>query len=454
MQLSTFSVAAVVPLIIILYIAPRLRCPKNLRHLPRVPLSSTLISLVMGETEERRVHRLFLPTAQKYGAGLLARALMDTRSITKQRPREDMLFWQFTGLNTFILADGDIWRTQIQAVRRALQTNVPIGTFVSICHKLIGIIGDGGVVKWSDLSHRLTLDVVGQTVMGHDFQSLEQPHGSLVAHYHSVMSEITNPLYIAFPILESWLPRKRLTARVSNLRAEFQRIVDTKKERPGEDYVSFMLENPPSSESEYLDNVVTMFMTGHDTTAGALSTVVYYLAKYVHHQSRARAEVLSLLGENDDPSVQHFQEMKFMNACIRESMRLNGPSVATIPRLSASAIQLGPYTIPPNIPIVLNLYGVLHLGTTWDAPDSFLPERWLVQSEIDDAWMPFGTGLRRCPAMNFSLYEQRTVLTMLLRKYEWTLPPGSPHEDIIQNGLSTFALNLPKDLKIDFRLIK
>ena len=103
------------------------------------------------------------------------------------------------------------------------------------------------------------------------------------------------------------------------------------------------------------------------------------------------------------------------------------------------------------MPIVLNLYGVAHFDDTWGAPEEFVPDRWLSKSELDDAWMPFSTGLRRCPAMNFSLYEQRTVLAMLLRKYEWSLPADSPHIDVIQNGLSTFALNLPKNLKIDFR---
>ena len=188
---------------------------------------------------------------------------MDNKSITKQRPREDMLFWRLTGSKNFIFSDGDVWKTQIQAVRRVLQTNVPVNTFVSLCHKMIGIMGDGGVLMWSDLSHRFALDVVGHAVMGHDFESLEKPHNSLVAHYHSVVSEITHPLYIAFPILERWLPRNQLRQRVDGLRDEFQRLLELKRENPGEDYVSFMLEQPPLFKSEFLDNVVTMFMTGH-----------------------------------------------------------------------------------------------------------------------------------------------------------------------------------------------
>lgn len=142
-----------------------------------------------------------------------------------------------------------------------------------------------------------------------------------------------------------------------------------------------------------------------------------------------------------------------MNACVREALRLNGPSVMTIPRVSKAEVHLGPYTIPPAVPMVLNLYGVLHYDGTWTAPNEFVPERWFDKGYLDDAWLPFGTGLRRCPAMNFSVYEQRTVLAMLLCKFEWSLPVDSPHTMGLRNGLSTFALNLPTNLDVEFRTL-
>ena len=57
---------------------------------------------------------------------------------------------------------------------------------------------------------------------------------------------------------------------------------------------------------------------------------------------------------------------------------------------------------------------------------------------------------RRCPARNFSLYEQRVLISMLLREYRWTLPKDSVHNDGLKNGFSAFALNLPENLDIDF----
>lgn len=131
-------------------------------------------------------------------------------------------------------------------------------------------------------------------------------------------------------------------------------------------------------------------------------------------------------------------------------MRINSPSTVTIPRLSPQTLTLGPYTIPPGYPIVSNIYGVLHNNMTWESPFLFQPSRFLNNEGDDGRWMVFGTGPRRCPARNMALYEMRTVFAFLLRDYKFHLAPGSIHEHQIKNRPSTFALNLPYDLYVEF----
>ncbi|KAI0344182.1 cytochrome P450 [Trametopsis cervina] len=455
------------------------RCPAELRHLPRVPVLPTLISFLSGETEDLRIKRLLLPTARRHNSKLvaiwalgqwyvhvldhkLARELMDNKTITKMQPPTGMMFWRLTGTENIFFSDGDVWKNQAQAVRGVLHQNVPIETFVSLMHKVIAALGDGGRVRWSSFSHRYTLDVVGHAVFGHDFESIEHPDNSVVSKYQHVMTEVSQPLYVGFPIFERWLPRTDLARRVDELREWFRQLLEHKRENPGKDFVSHMLAQPPMTDVQYLDNIITMFMAGHDTTAGALSSVIYYLSKHPEYQARARAEALSAL-QTDKPSdfdaissitTEQFQSMPFLNACIRESMRLNGSSVSTIPRISSAHVQLGEWVIPPHVPIALNMYGILHnddvfADTTWQ----FRPDRWLESQseEINAGWIPFSLGHRRCPAMNFSLYEQRTVLAMMLCKYEWSLPADSIHSKDVKNAFSTFALNLPEDLDIDLR---
>ncbi|VDB92598.1 unnamed protein product [Peniophora sp. CBMAI 1063] len=454
-----------------LIIARFVYCPAKLRPLPSVPLIPTIISFLKGESEDVRTRRLVIPTARRHDAGLvrmwalgewyvhivdhkLGRLLMEKRDIYKQPARREMMFWRFTGSQSVFFADGEKWANHSPAVRGVLRNHLPIDTFASLSRKLVSLLGDGGRICWSDYSHRFTLDVVGRAILGHDFQSLDSPHNSLVKRYVDIMADISRPLYIAFPVLESILPRHGLRARVDALRAEFGHLLELKKHQSGDDYVSRLLDLSSMSDIEYLDNIVTMFMAGHDTTAGSLSTVFYYLARHPAFQSRARSEVMEAMGVHGEPSVTLFQNTPFLNACIREALRLNGPSVLTIPRLCDTPITLGNFIIPPQTPIALNLYGVLHNETAWTSVNEYKPDRWLSRcDEEDSAWMPFSTGPRRCPATNFSLYEQRTLLAIVLRDFQWTLPADSAHKEDLRNALSTFALNLPDNLELIFSRI-
>lgn len=147
-----------------------------------------------------------------------------------------------------------------------------------------------------------------------------------------------------------------------------------------------------------------------------------------------------------------FEDTPFLNAVVREGLRVNSPSTVTIPRISDEPVQLGSYIVPPNYPILMSLHGVCLDSTAWPDRSVFEPDRFMNGKQLENpAWMPFGTGARACPARNFALYEQRTMLSMLLREYEWTLPSDSIHKDGLKTAFSAFALALPRDLYVDFK---
>ncbi|TFY80392.1 hypothetical protein EWM64_g3619 [Hericium alpestre] len=363
-----------------------------------------------------------------------------------------MLLWRLTGTQNIFFHEGEAWMKHSSAIRAGLQWNLPIEQFVTLSHKLFSLIGTGGRVFWDSYMSRFTADAIGIALLGFDFEALDKPNGSFVQHYQEVVRDLSDPLYVSFPILGRYLPRTRLLSRLMDLRNCFQAILDLKRQRRGSDFTSYMLDRPGMSDTELLDNMVAVFMAGHGTTAGALSSIVYYLAKHPYFQDRARTEVLSVLHAKGHPTIADIDRMPFVYACIKESMRLNGPSININPRISATPLSVGPYTIPPNTPIVLNLYAVLHDEQAWPDAERFNPDRFMF-GQLDDlaGWLPFGTGPRRCPASNFALYEQRTLVALLLREYEWSLPADSIHADRPVNAFSSFALNMPKDMYIDFK---
>jgi cytochrome P450 len=209
-----------------------------------------------------------------------------------------------------------------------------------------------------------------------------------------------------------------------------------------------------------------------ETTAGALSSIIYYLAKHPSFQTLARSEVdriLPSLPSSPDITIEILNNLPTVTACVQESMRMNNPSNYTLPRISNTPKTLGPYAIPSGTRMSFNASSVQHLERTFITPshDTFDPTRFLVyptptDSDEKTAGIPtvspltnqiavFGLGLRQCPARHFALWELRTILTLLLHKYTWSLPDSSPHSDRVINAFSFgTSLNLPKDLDIVF----
>lgn len=201
----------------------------------------------------------------------------------------------------------------------------------------------------------------------------------------------------------------------------------------------------------YTDALRFLMMFGclQETTAGTLSSLVYYLAKYPENQGKARQEVLSVLGEDGEPDMDRIGQMKYLHACIQEAMRMNSPAIATFPRVATIPTKLGNYDIPPNTLMVLNIISVHHTEKTFHDHGKYNPDRFVKGT---GPLAGFGLGFRQCPARNIAMWQLRAVAALVLREYEWSLPEDSIHHGSVQNAFSfTTNLNAPQNLYLDFR---
>jgi cytochrome P450 len=198
-------------------------------------------------------------------------------------------------------------------------------------------------------------------------------------------------------------------------------------------------------------------LAGHESTASALASHLYYLATHPDVQTKAREEVLSVLDSDD--AIQHNTKLPYLEAVIYESLRIHPPTDALPFRAIAHDVQLEGksgkmHTLPKGSLASLSLTALHNNPDIWMNPHEFRPERFLNQDEREStkhAFMPFGTGPRMCIGMNFSLLEQRIVLSMLLRCFEWTLPADSPHKDGIQSTGFTLLKANPMHLSFTRR---
>jgi cytochrome P450 len=165
-------------------------------------------------------------------------------------------------------------------------------------------------------------------------------------------------------------------------------------------------------------------LAGHDTTANALSFALYYLAENPEIQQRAREEAISVLGDNHEdiiPTVEDTKQMEYINQIMKETLRMNGPASTVVTRVSTEDSELAGSFIPKGTLLNVNIFDTHHSAKNWSDPLTFDPDRFATDrdekknSVQGSNWVPFGGGARQCIGMNFSLNEQRVMLSMLCK---------------------------------------
>ncbi|GJJ12828.1 hypothetical protein Clacol_007073 [Clathrus columnatus] len=331
--------------------------PSNLAHIPRVSILSLLWSYISKEPESERIQRLFLPLANESGHPIILvwtfglwiihvldfkasdqnsmsfffptipidrkTALRDRRWV-RQLPPQDLI-WRLVGRSNLAFTIGETWRKHSKAVTTAFQGPPPIESIVRSSKELFTVLGEGGTFKWNDLTLRVTLDILGDAILGHQFKAVLQPHSPF-----------------------KYFPRRDVIAKVEDLRARFGQLIREKEKKKGADVISRMLECEDLTIDDVLDNVSVLFVAGHDTAAGALSSLVYYLAKYPTYQNQARDEAKKVIQNSDTLDQEMLTKMPFGLACIQETMRMNNSSNSTLPREADTPMILGEYHIPPK----------------------------------------------------------------------------------------------------------
>jgi cytochrome P450 len=158
-------------------------------------------------------------------------------------------------------------------------------------------------------------------------------------------------------------------------------------------------DDSPMSDKELRDELVTMLVAGHETTATALAWAFDLLL----HDGRAMQALLDSLDDGDE----------YLDAVITETLRIR-PVIAQISRKATAPFQLGPYTVPAGTLIAPNIALVHSRADLYPQPGTFRPERFLGDGPETYSWVPFGGGMRRCAGAAFATFEMKSVLRTVL----------------------------------------
>jgi enediyne biosynthesis protein E7 len=200
----------------------------------------------------------------------------------------------------------------------------------------------------------------------------------------------------------------------------------------------------PMSERELIDEIMTLIVAGHETTASGLNWTWYLLSQHPQAEARLHAEI-DAAPEVAATGLAEMEALGYTQQVINEALRLYPPGWL-LSRRTIEADVLGGYTVPAGTNVLLPLYLVHRHPGFWKDPQAFSPERFAPEHEAERprfAYMPFAAGPRHCIGETLALYEMLMHLAKVARHYRLRWVPDKPIELEAQINLRTrFPLHM------------
>lgn len=288
---------------------------------------------------------------------------------------------------------------------------------------------------------RVTLRIVGHTLFSTDVEGDAAEVGealddALDFATHHPDKLFPPPLWIPTPGNRKFVrARKTLDALVFRLIAERRagaaasdQGADNQGPAEASDLLSMLMEatdGEQMSDQQLRDEIMTLVLAGHETTANNLSWTLMLLSRHPEIERRLLAEVDAVLGDGP-ATLDNVRQLELTNRVVQESMRLYPPAWI-MERQALADDTVGGYRVPKGTIVGVCPYTLHRNPEWWDNPEGFDPDRFLPErseGRPDEAYMPFGIGPRRCIGLHFAMMEAAIVLATIVRRYRLDLVPG------------------------------
>jgi len=277
----------------------------------------------------------------------------------------------------------------------------------------------------------ITLDVILRTVFGinegADFARLRDRLMQLlaIAADHPLLQ--IPWLQIDLGPLTAWRRLMQVNRELDHiLFAEFAR---RRAEGPAgrTDVLTLLLEardetGQPMSDAELRDEMITLLLAGHETTATSLAWVFHRILQHPEVLEKLRAELCHVVGSGP-MTPQHFAKLEYLDATIKETQRLN-PIIPLVGRRLQAPQRIGGYDLPAGAVAAPCIYLTHRRPDLWSDPEQFIPERFLSKRPSPYEFFPFGGGVRHCLGAAFATYEMKIVIAQVLSRVTLRSAPG------------------------------
>lgn len=319
--------------------------------------------------------------------------------------------------NGLLIADGEAWRRKRRLVQPAFRAKA-IASYAETmtAHAEAVVWADGEVVEVSTAMMQLTLAIVCKALFDHDVRS----DTDTVARAMESLREASQPdLWPAF------VPTpRRLRARraVADIDALISSLVATRSPDGGHTDLLAMLRAAGLEGRELRDELVTLFLAGHETTSHALTWTLALLGAHPEVREPLEAEIDEVLGGRP-ATLDDLPRLPTTDRVIAEAMRLYPPAYV-VPRVAAAETEVAGFPVRPGDQVTSWIWHC-HRDPRWFVdPEAFRPERFAEPLDVPHAYLPFGAGTRMCVGAGFAQMEMRLILASLVSRYR-LVPTGS-----------------------------
>lgn len=303
----------------------------------------------------------------------------------------------------------------------------------------------------------MTFNIACETLLGMSLSSDDAQKVNEAVHFTSQVTY--ERIFKLFPI-PYWVPRPKnimFNRHYNNLNDIVLRLIREEKKNlhaNGKSVLQKLVhaKDPDTkfsfSEEELRDEVLTMLLAGHETSAHTLTWIFGLLAKNQQVQEKLYQDIKE---KPDLPPSDFLEELPYLKWVINESMRLY-PAFPVLSRKASANNVLGQYQIPKNTNVVIPIFVMQRDERNWERPLEFMPERFCHEgAEKSYAFLPFSRGPRRCIAELFAMTEISIIIVNVLRNFHLSL---ATENNELPEAIASVSLK-PKDgmpLKITKRL--
>ncbi|GMT34991.1 hypothetical protein PFISCL1PPCAC_26288, partial [Pristionchus fissidentatus] len=380
----------------------------------------------------------YIPTS-----GETLKYILDSNEeITKGDEYEIFVPWLGRGL---LISTGDKWRSRRKLLTPTFHFPMLDGyiatreMYMQMCAELLeDRTGGTKLIDMYPVVKMCALDIICETTMGKELDSQRQPNQPYVEAIVTLMrlgTEISMKPQLWPKFMRYLLGVQQEFDRCNVIAQNFTRTVIAERaealargevepnKRAFLDLLMEQKEKQNLSDEDIREEVDTFMFEGHDTTSAGLAWAVWCFACHPEIQQTAYEEILNVLGNDVDRDLtrEDIGKLVYLERCVKETMRLY-PPVPFVSRQLQNDLKMGEYTLPQhaNIPIspfIVHRNESIFPNALHFDPDRFLPEEAAKRHAYD--YIPFSAGPRNCIGQKFAQYEEKIILSWLLRRFRF-----------------------------------